>query len=362
MAKKAQELAPSPARAARLCTRTRSVSAPGATKPDEPVLGDWNRNIPLSVAVWAITLAMLGWAAPVGAAHLSARLHTSVKPSASLQAPRSATPQIPRPVYFREVPGRGLLVGLWINGRGPYNVVIDTGAGATIVSSRVATEANIFVLRNRSNKIAGLSGIMSTATATEVRPEVVAIGDRDNFLPRNGTVLVADIFPSGIDGLLDPTEGYWPLGYVIDFPERELAAFDPRVNPLRSSYEPAGGAVVPWLRDSNSRRPYVMLDDGQKALLDTGSEFGLALSDSSLYDSRRSSNRAVRDVGGGTLSARRVAPMTVAIGSLTLRGVPTDLVAGTERGAPVLLGRAALRPFRISFDPISRLIEIAPGH
>jgi hypothetical protein len=172
---------------------------------------------------------------------------------------------------------------------------------------------------------------------------------------------MADIFPGDIDGLFDPTEGYWPLGYVIDLPGRELSAFDPQVSPLRSGYEPVGGAVVPWARDAYGRRPYVMLDDGQKALLDTGSEFGLALSDNSPYDSRRSSTRPVRDVGGGTISARRVAPTTVAIGSLALRGVPTDLVTGTERGAPVLLGRAALRPFRISFDPISRLIEIAPA-
>ena len=325
--------------------------------------GNWIRNITLSVAPWAIALAMFGWAAPTGAApYLSGRpYNVRAKPSSPLLPAQKPRLQIPRPVYFREVPGRGLLVGLWINGLGPYNFVIDTGAGATIVSSRVAAQAGIAVMRNRSNKIAGLSGILSTATATEVRPESLAIGDRDNFLPSNGTVLMADIFPGDIDGLFDPTEGYWPLGYVIDFPGRELTAFDSRVNPLRSSYGPPGGAVVPWLRDSNSRRPYVLLDDGQKALLDTGSEFGLALSDNSSYNGQRSSNRAVRDVGGGTISARRVAPMTVAIGSLILRGVPTDLVAGTERGAPVLLGRAALRPFRLSFDPITRLIEIAPA-
>ncbi|MEP6707608.1 MAG: retroviral-like aspartic protease family protein [Pyrinomonadaceae bacterium] len=249
---------------------------------------------------------------------------------------------------------------LWINGHGPYNFVIDTGAGATIISSRVATQAAVAVIRNRSNKIAGLSGALSTNTAAEVRPQNLAIGDPNNFLPSNGTVLMADILPSDIDGLLDPTEGYWPLGYVIDFPGRELSSFDPALNSLQDRSEPEGGAIVPWVRDSNSRRPYVVLDDGQTALLDTGSEFGLALSDNPSVDSRRSSNRAVRDLGGGTISARRVAPMTVAIGSLSLQRVPTDVISGAERGAPVLLGRAALRPFRISFDPISRLIEIAP--
>ena len=330
------------------------------------MVGNFIRSTARCGATLVLTLATLSWAAPVGAAH-SLWLHRPgpvsniiATPAALAAAQRSSAFNIPRPAYFREVPGRGLLVALWINGRGPYNFVIDTGAGATIVSSRVASEASLSVMPNRSNKIAGLSGILSTTTATEAKLKSIAIGDRDNLLPATGTVLVADIFPSDIDGLLDPTESYWPLGYVIDFPGRQLSAFDPRVNPLRSSYEPDGGAVVPWARDSYGRRPYVLLDDGQRALLDTGSEFGLALSDNSPYDRRSSSNRPVRDVGGGTISARRVAPTTVAIGSLALRGVPTDLVTGTERGAPVLLGRAALRPFRISFDPISRLIEIAP--
>lgn len=325
------------------------------------------RSITPGVARWAIALAMFGWAAPTGAAHyFSARHHQSARADLSarlsaLAAQKSSRFRIPRAAYFREVPGRGLLVKLWVNGFGPYNFAIDTGAGATIVSSRVAAQAGVAVMRGRSTRIAGLSGISNTATATQVRVDNLAVGDRDNFLPATGTALMADIFPSDIDGLLDPTESYWPLGYVIDFPSRELSAFDPVLNPLRSGNQPAAGAIVPWERDANGRRPYVLLDDGQKALLDTGSEFGLAVSDNSSPDRRSSSNRAVRDLGGGTISARRVAPMTVAIGSLLLRRIPTDLVTGAERGAPALLGRAALRPFRLRFDPVSRLIEIAPG-
>jgi len=58
---------------------------------------------------------------------------------------------------------------------------------------------------------------------------------------------MADIFPSDIDGLLDPTRatGLW---LRHRFPRKGLSAFDPRLNPLRSSYEPVGGAVVPWAR------------------------------------------------------------------------------------------------------------------
>src|SRR5437660_10596760 len=182
------------------------------------MVGNFIRSTARCGATLVLTLATLSWAAPFGAAHslclfVSGSISNSIATSSTLPPPqRSSRLQIPRPAYFREVPGRGLLVALWINGRGPYNFVIDTGAGATIVSSRVATEANLSVMPNRSNKIAGLSGILSTTTATEAKLKSIAIGDRDNFLPATGTVLVADIFPRDSDGLLDPTDSYWPRG------------------------------------------------------------------------------------------------------------------------------------------------------
>jgi len=317
-----------------------------------------SRSATLFLAGCVIALAMFGWAAPVGAAHLS-RVH---RLKSVPQRPSSL--KIPRTAYFRETPGRGLIVSAWINGTGPYNFALDTGAGATIVSSRVAAQAGVAVIDGRVHRIAGLSGTLHARTARDIKVRSLAIGDRDNMLPAGGAIMTADIFPGDIDGVLDPTESYWPLGYVIDFPRGALSAFDPALMPLRSSQAPVGGTVVPWVREASGRRPYVLLDDGQKALLDTGSEFGLALRDNSIGsagDPRSSERRPIQDLGGGTISARRVAPLTIAIGSLALQRIPTDLVSGLEAGAPVLLGRAALRPFKLSFDPINRLIEIAPG-
>ncbi|HYP01019.1 MAG TPA: hypothetical protein VER76_12570, partial [Pyrinomonadaceae bacterium] len=70
---------------------------------------------------------------------------------------------------------------------------------------------------------------------------------------------------------------------------------------------------------------------------------------------------SVSDLGRGRINARRVEPVTIQIGSLVLRRVPTDLLTGAATGAPVLLGRDALRPFEITFDPMSRLIRLRPG-
>jgi predicted aspartyl protease len=266
---------------------------------------------------------------------------------------------VPHPATFREVNGRGLIVRTWINSAGPFNFAIDTGAGATLLSPRVADEARVTIKSGRSSSIAGLSG--ASISARDASIQSLAIGDSENYLPAKGEALVIGGLPNDLDGVLDPTETFSPLGYVIDLPERSISAFDARTNPLRAGKPPEDGAVVQWLREGNGRRPFVLLDNGDRALLDTGSNLGLAIRDSGSSDrSDRKEPYSVRDVGGGNISARRVAATTISIGALTLRRIPTDMVSGAEADAPVLLGLSALRPFRLSFDPVHRLIEIAP--
>ena len=272
-------------------------------------------------------------------------------------ATRSASVSIPHAVTFREVAGRGLMVRTWVNGSGPFNFAIDTGAGATIISQRAAAAAHVARISERATSIAGLSGAETAAHHASV--QTLAIGDADNYLPAKGEFLVTDALPSDLDGVLDPTEALSPLGYILDLPERELAAFDPQAEPLRKTDAPVDGAVVEWLRETHGRRPFVLLDNGDRALLDTGSQFGLAIRESN-YENKPAI-AGVRDIGGGRISSRRVTTSNIAIGTLTLRRIPTDLVSGAEADAPVLLGLAALRPFRLRFDPLHRLIEIAPG-
>jgi hypothetical protein len=184
------------------------------------------------------------------------------------------------------------------------------------------------------------------------------VGDHSNVFPGGIDAMVASGLPADIDGVLDPTQAFSPLGYVIDIPRLELSAFDPHTSPLSTDNQPPDGAVVPWLRENQSRRPFVQLDNGDRALIDTGSTLGLAIRDSSAANH---SNVALsRDIGGGQIVSRRVRPTTVSIGALLLRNIPTDLISGAEVDAPVLIGLSALRPFRLAFDPAHHLIEIAP--
>src|SRR6266851_4093327 len=128
---------------------------------------------------------------------------------------------IPRPATFREVPGRGLLIRTWVNGAGPFSFAIDTGAGATLLSTRVVDEGQVQIRNGRRTSIAGLSGVPVSATAATISS--LAIGDSENYLPARGLVMITSGLPRDIDGVLDPTESFAPLGYVIDIPRHELS-------------------------------------------------------------------------------------------------------------------------------------------
>jgi hypothetical protein len=295
-----------------------------------------------------LVASMGGRAASAQAASSQQRRQANVRASTS-------TP-IPHAVSFREVAGRGLLVRTWVNGIGPFNFAIDTGAGATLISSRVAAESRVRRANDRPASISGLTGTKIIAYHASLK--TLAIGEIENYLPARGEVLITSGLPADLDGVLDPTEALAPLGYTIDIPRREFSAFDPRSDALQVNRPPLEGAVVTWLREAHGRRPFVMLDNGDRALIDTGSSLGLAIRDPNTAS--RSVATGARDVGGGTISTRRVSTSTVSIGSLTLRRIPTDLVSGAEADAPVLLGLTALRPFRLRFDPLHRLIEIGP--
>lgn len=306
----------------------------------------------LSAALSA--LAVMLWAVPsAGAARFIA--------NSSAREDYSAT-ALPRPVRFRIDKGRGILLRAWINGSGPYLFAVDTGAGLNVITERLVTEARLPV----STVQPAVMGGLTTATIVSNREAVIgriAIGDGNNFLPPNKSALIVSYLPSGIDGILDPTEAYAPYGYTIDMPKQQIEALNSGAGGFQGQKTrfDSDGAVVPWLHVGGSNRPFVRLGDGRLALVDTGSGFGLAVNErrAVIVSNRRDRGNfeGTRDIAGGTIRSRRVSPTTITIGQLVLRGVPTDILFGVEDDAPVILGRDALYPFRITFNPQKRLIE-----
>jgi hypothetical protein len=179
-------------------------------------------------------------------------------------------------------------------------------------------------------------------------------------VPGKPILAIVPMLPGGLDGILDPTDLFGGMAYSIDLPNHQLLVFDGRTNGLDLTRIPKDGAVVRWVREAGSDRPFVRLGDGQLALLDTGSGFGLAVNQPSSEGGQHHMRGDVTDLGGGAVQSRQIAPTTVNIGALVLRGVPTDVLIGVPSGTPLIIGRRALYPFKITFDPSARLIAFEP--
>lgn len=269
---------------------------------------------------------------------------------------RLGSANVVAPIRLRDERERGLLAQGWINGAGPFVFAVDTGAGVSLVSRDVIERAGLTTTRSRRTLVGGLS---TTPISSDQETQIggIALGTRDNRVPGGFTAAVVNTLPGSIDGVLDPTDVFKPFGYSVDLPRQEIQVFDTATFRLRLTEVPREGAVVRWVREAGSHRPFVKLSDGRLALLDTGSRLGLALS-----EGRRDTIKGdtIHDLGGGQIQSRRIAPQTVSIGTLVLNKVPTDLLTGVAPGTPIIIGRGALFPFKITFDPASRLIAFEP--
>lgn len=300
------------------------------------------------LAIALSTLITLGWAATVNvAAH-------------SFGTSQSATVTALAPIRFREDRSAGLLVSAWVNGAGPFTFAVDTGAGVTIINRRVVTDAKLRVVQAKRPLVGGLSS-NPISSNQETFVGQLALGRVNNLVPGKPTVAVVDNLPGDIDGILDPADVFGNLAYSIDIPNRQLLAFDQKANNLNLNVVPKDGAVVRWLREAGGNRPFVMLGDGRRALIDTGSGFGLAVTNRESMNNQNARRKVVSDLGGGTVESREMAPTTISIGSLVLKSIPTDLLTGVPNDTPLILGRRALYPFKITFDPVARLIAFEPN-
>jgi hypothetical protein len=293
----------------------------------------------LAIALSTLSVVIVAWAVPIkGIAHQ----HVEPLRAADVVAP----------IRLRDERGRGLLAQGWINGTGPFVFVIDTGAGVSLISRSVVDRARLSVAKSRRSLVGGFS-TSPISSDQESRVSSLALGRAGNNVPGSFTAAVVNSLPDGIDGVLDPTDVFRPYGYSVDLPNDELRVFDTAAYRLRLTDVPKDGAVVRWV---GSDRPFVRLSDGRLALLDTGSALGLALNQSG----RSTNSKITHDLGGGSFQSRRIEPQTVSIGALVLNRVPTDLLTGVAPGTPIILGRGALFPFKITFDPASKLIAFEP--
>ena len=309
----------------------------------------------LAIALVTLSVATVAWAVPVaGIAHQRLRYSEPALGQSVLSA-KSVTP-----IRLRER-DRGLLVTAWLNGNGPFVFALDTGAGVSLITREAVAKARLGVTKSRRPLVGGLS-TQPIASDQEAKLSGLSLGTPSNRISTGAVAAVVANLPGEIDGILDPTDVFSPMGYSVDWPQLQLRVFDPASESLRGKQAPRDGAIVRWVREAGNDRPFVRLGDGRLALIDTGSGFGLALNETRAAGGRNHGEFQNRnDLGGGSIQSREVAPQTVSIGALVLRGVPTDVLSGVAPGTPIILGRKALFPFKITFDPIARLIAFEPA-
>ena len=221
-------------------------------------------------------LAALLWLTllPFGAtAQIPAATTPVATPVATTAPPPGATPpsrveevvvSAPEPRYVapttRDHIGR-IWAPVMINGKGPYRLVLDTGATRSAIMQRVVDDARLPL----EPKPIRLRGVTGTRTVQAAHAKTLAVGD---LLIENVTLpIVPDVF-GGADGVLGG-EGLKDKRIAIEFSKD-------RISIARSHGKPAppGFSVVPFKYANNrGMRAMVMVGPIRTiALIDTGSQ------------------------------------------------------------------------------------------
>jgi predicted aspartyl protease len=148
-----------------------------------------------------------------------------------------------------------------INGRGPYRMVLDTGASRSAVTRRVAEELELPI----EPAAVRLRGVTGAAVADAVKVKTVEVGE---LLLRNERMpIVADAF-GGAHGVLGG-EGLGDKRIVIEFLRDRI-----RIARSKREQAPPGYSVLPFQHQPNQgMRIDVMIGPVRAvALIDTGAQ------------------------------------------------------------------------------------------
>lgn len=245
--------------------------------------------------------------------------------------------------------GGYFLIQISIDGKGPFNFVLDTGATHTAISQRLARDLskNVTLIEGT---VRGVDGAADQNLGV-VTLDRVAAGE---FAALDLDALVLDLrslsatFGVRLDGIL----GYSFFDGVVltvDYPRRQVRAD-------RTPLPPPDGKRV--LRATRRSAPYVQSSIGDRRvdlLLDTGKSGGMTLDDLASFPTDQPPTPVGSAVGiSGTFLVRAARLKDDArLGDLVLQRP----IAVESRGASIV-GTDALKQLSISFDPRNRRVRI----
>ena len=260
----------------------------------------------VSFAVLGLTGAFQCWGDTSVTSQTTDNTPTVLSPPVVVEAeePRYVAPTL------RDRIGR-IWAPVMINGKGPYRLVLDTGANSSAIIPSVAQSLGVPMDEKRVQ----LHGVTGSAIVPVVNADSMEIGD----LYIGGTPLpvVADVF-GGAEGVLGP-RGMADKRIFIDFGNDLI-----RIQRSRGQAAGPGYARLP-LKFTDGQLPMFELRIGgikTKAILDTGAQ--ITLGNDSLRDAllRRKREGVDATIIGVTLdeqTGRSYAVPTIALGGIEVR-------------------------------------------
>jgi predicted aspartyl protease len=266
--------------------------------------------------------AMLAGALLVGAADAPVTEPVPEPPPTVVPAPGTVPEVIveaPEPRYV--APTRRDRIGrIWapvlINDKGPFRLVLDTGASRSAVTAQVAAALGIPLLESHSVMLTGVTGAAAVPT---IAIDSLVVGDlelRSRRLP-----IVLDAL-GGAEGILG-TEGLLDKRIFIDFRHDKITIFKSHME-----HADLGFVTVPFnivgglLLVVNARIGALPV----KAIIDTGGQATIAnvALREALARQRREGEVVLDDVTGATLDVQqgnRIKVPPIVLGDVTLREV-----------------------------------------
>jgi predicted aspartyl protease len=211
-------------------------------------------------------------------------------------------------------------VPVHINDKGPFRLVLDTGATRSAMSSRLATALGVSTSLSTPVRVRGLTG---TAVAPTIQVDSMSVGDI--WLAPAKLPIVPDVF-GGAEGLLG-MDGLQDKRIFIDFRNDFI-----NISRSRNLRAAAGFTTVPFRRN-NRQLMVVRAQVGNlevRAVIDTGAQATLG-------------NPALREAISRQVDRNRQ-------GTDIITGVTGDVQTGIgARISPISLGGIAIRNAHVTF-------------
>jgi len=244
------------------------------------------------------------------------------------------------------------MVQVFVDERGPFNFLLDTGASITIATPRVAAllpDQTYEVHQHARGSSGTRMSIKNALSIRDLRAGSVHFHEFDALIMDLADV--SDAFGTTIDGILG-CPLFEDALLRIDFPSREVRV---QLGTLK------GRKRADLFRFSGKKRPVVGVTIGSKTypvLVDTGSGDGLSLKESVFHEQKYQNDPVLASISVGIGGKPRTLHEARLSGTATIGPHVLDQPIIRSAGNSSLLGVKILRNFVLTYDRKNDLIQL----